>query len=299
MDRSKAGRMIVTTVPTGTIGSRLLDRLLASTDETVRVVVRDPGKLRPDVRERVDLVAGSHGDPAVIGPALAGADALFWVTPPPWSAASLRDGMEEFARPAVDAVERLRIAHVVSISNLGRGVPGDAGVVAHNLAVDDMFAATGAACRALTLPGLMDNLRRDAASIVDVGRFSGPLRADVKVPWVATTDVAAVGAGLLLDRSWTGQESRPVLGPDDLSMNQAALVLSELLGRPVEYVEVGMDAFRLALLARGASPAMADGMVAMMVAKNAGLDNHETRTPGNSSPTSLRDWVQENFSPVR
>ncbi len=291
--------MIVTTAPTGTIGSQLLERLLESTDEPVRVVVRDPGKLRPDIHERAEVVPGSHGDPAVVDSALTGADALFWITPPPWAAPTLRAGMEDFAGPAVAAVARHGVGHVVTISNLGRGVPGDAGVVTHNLAVDDLFAATGAACRALTLPGLMDNLRRDAVPIVDDGRFSSALDADLKVPWVAATDVAAVASGLLLDRTWTGQASRPVLGPEDLSTHDAALVLSDLLGRTVQHVHLGIAELRRALLARGASPAMADGMVAMMVAKNAGLDNHEVRTPETSSSTTLRTWAERNLVPVR
>jgi hypothetical protein len=50
--------------------------------------------------------------------------------------------MEGFARPAAEAVVRHRLGHVVGISNLGRGVPGYAGVVTHGLAVDDVFAAT-------------------------------------------------------------------------------------------------------------------------------------------------------------
>lgn len=290
--------MIVTTAPTGNIGSRVLARLLTNATEPVRVIVRDPDKLSPDRIERVDVVVGSHGDPEVIDRALTGADALFWITPPPWAAATLDAGMEDFARPAIDAVRRHGVNHVVSISSLGRGVAGDAGVVTHNLAVDDLFASTGAAFRAITLPGFMDNLRRDARSIIDDGRFSGPLHADIATPWVCTDDIADVAAGLLLDRSWTGQGSRHLLGPESLSMNDAAAILTEVLGRKVEYVEIAMDDFHAALLARGASPAMADGMVAMMVAKNAGLDTHQTRTAESSSPTTFREWAKQNLQPV-
>jgi hypothetical protein len=63
-------------------------------------------------------------------------------TATPRRAADLTDAMEGFARPAAEAVVRHRLGHVVGISNLGRGVPGYAGVVTHGLAVDDVFAAT-------------------------------------------------------------------------------------------------------------------------------------------------------------
>ena len=175
----------------------------------------------------------------------------------------------------------------------------DVAIGGMGLVVDDLFATTGAAFRALALPGFMDNLRRDARSIIDDGRFFSPLHADIAVPWVCTDDIAAVAADLLSDRGWTGHGSRPVLGPEDLSMNHAAAVLTDVLGRTVEYVEVAMDDFHAALLARGASRAMADGMVAMMVAKNAGLDNHQARTAEYSSPTTLREWAERNLRPVR
>lgn len=294
----QAGGMIVTTTPTGTIGRQLLDLLLARSDEPIRVVARDPGRLPAGLAGRVEVVAGSHGDPKVIDTALEGADALFWLTPPPWRAADLTDAMEGFARPAAEAVVRHRVSHVVGISNLGRGVAGDAGVVTHGLAVDDQFAATGAAHRALVLPGFMDNLLRDVATIRDDGCFRAAQDRDLKTPHCATADVAEVAAGLLLDRTWTGQAQRAVLGPADQSMDELAAIVSDVLGRRVDYVQVTLDELRADLLARGASPAMADGMVAMMAAKNAGLDNAEPRTAQNTTPTSFRQWCEDVLKPA-
>lgn len=294
----QAGGMIVTTTPTGTIGRQLLDLLVTRTDEPIRVIARDPGRLPAGLAGRVEVVPGSHGDPDVIDAALDGADALFWLTPPPWRAADLTDAMEGFARPAADAVVRHGVGHVVGISNLGRGVPGYAGVVTHGLAVDDLFAATGAAHRALTLPGFMDNLLRDVPTIRDGGRFHASLDRALKVPHCATADVAEVAAGLLLDRGWTGQGHRAVLGPADQSMDELAATMSDVLARRIEYVQVTLDDLRAGLLARGASPAMADGMVAMMAAKNAGLDNAEPRTAENTTPTSFREWCEKVLKPA-
>lgn len=39
-------------------------------------------------------------------------------------------------------------------------------------------------------------------------------------------------------------------------------------------------------------------MVAMMSAKNAGLDNAMPRTSANTSPTSLREWAKSVLSPA-
>lgn len=71
--------MIVVTTPTGQIGRRVVDKLLES-DEPVRVIARDPSCFDPEVRGRVEVVEGSHGDPRVVNEAFA--DAVFWVVPP-------------------------------------------------------------------------------------------------------------------------------------------------------------------------------------------------------------------------
>jgi uncharacterized protein YbjT (DUF2867 family) len=288
--------MIVLTTPTGRIGHRVLERVLARADEPVRVIARNPDALDADTA-RAEIVVGSHGDPAVSDAALTGADALFWLTPPPWRAERLEDAMEGLARPAAEAVRRHEARHVVAASNLGRGVPGESGLVRHGLAVEDIFAATGAAFRAITLPGFFDNLLNDVATLRD-GSLRGVLRPDHKTPLVAVDDIADVVTDLLIDRSWSGQEDRPILGPEDLSMSDVAAILSDVLARPIAYAPIDLETFRAALLARGASPAMADGMVGMMSAKNAGLDNAVERTAQTASPTTLRVWAERELKPL-
>ena len=41
--------------------------------------MRDAGKLAQPVRDRVEIVEGSHGDAAVVDRAFEGAEAVFWV----------------------------------------------------------------------------------------------------------------------------------------------------------------------------------------------------------------------------
>lgn len=72
--------MIVITTPTGQIGHQILDQLLDS-GEQIRVIVRDPSRLDPKVRDRIEIVQGSHDDIDVVTQAFAGADCVFWLVP--------------------------------------------------------------------------------------------------------------------------------------------------------------------------------------------------------------------------
>ena len=295
--------MIVITAPTGDIGSQVLSTLLErapSHGEQLRVIVRDPAKLPGAAREAVDVVTGSHGDADVLDRALDGADAVFWLVPPDARAASLEAAYSGFTQPAAEAFVRHGVGHVVGVSALGRGTPvaDRAGLVTASLAMDDLIAATGVAYRALANPSFMENLLREVTSIRDHGVVTGTPAPDRRAPVVATRDIAAAGAALLLDRSWTGAGSVPVLGPQDLSQDDMARTMSEVLGRPVRYQRQTLDDLGSTLRSYGTGDAFATGMVDMMRAKDEGLDAGVPRTPESSSPTTFRQWCEEVLAPA-
>src|SRR6266699_1937242 len=94
--------MIVVTAPTGLIGHQVLNNLL-DRDEPIRVIVRDPSRLPAHIRERVEVVQGSHGDLDVVTRAFAGADSVFWLLPPDPRAESVEAAYVDFSRSACEA----------------------------------------------------------------------------------------------------------------------------------------------------------------------------------------------------
>jgi uncharacterized protein YbjT (DUF2867 family) len=298
-DRAQESHMIVITAPTGLIGAQVLSNVLGS-GEPVRVIARDPSRLPAQARERVEVVPGSHGDIDVVDRAFAGADAVFWLVPPDPHAGSVEAAYVDFTRPACDAFKRHEVRRVVGISALGRGtaVADHAGLVTASLAMDDLIASTGVSYRALTMPSFMDNLLRQVPAIRSQGMFFTPVSGDRKLPCCATRDVAATAARLLLDDSWSGPGHVAVLGPEDLSFNDMAQIMSEVLGKPVRYQQIPAEALKNRLAGAGMSDAMAQATVDMMVAKDHGLDNAEPRTPESTTPTTFRQWCEEVLKPA-
>ena len=113
--------MILLTGATGTVGSALLRRLVAS-GESVRCLVRDPKRLG-DERVRVQLALGDLGDPASFRNALRGVETVIHL------AASIRDqprgSIEELTAVAtlrlVRAAEREGASRFLFFSALGAG----------------------------------------------------------------------------------------------------------------------------------------------------------------------------------
>lgn len=293
--------MIVLTTPTGKIGRQVLDALLAE-DAPVRVIARDPARLPSRTREQAEVVQGSHGAPAVISRALEGADTLFWVAPPDYQAPNVESAYAGFTRPAAEALREQGVKRVVGISLLGRHTPQveRSGFAAASLAMNDLVTATGVVFRSLTLPTFMENLLGQAQVIREQGRFFDVVSPERPMPTVATRDIAAAATCLLLDSSWTGQEEVPLLGPEDLSHDAKAAIVSDVLGKPVEYQQIPGDAFKEQLLTGGLSEPMAQALLEMMLAKDKGLDNGISRTPQHAldAPTTFRQWCEEELKPA-
>ena len=290
--------MIVVTTPSGQIGRQVLDRILDS-GEPVRVIARDPSRLSPRARARAEIVPGSHGDPDTVAKAFAGADRVFWLVPPdPRPAGGSERYYLDFTRPAGDAIKSQAVRQVVGVSTLGHGYQGKAGLLSAALAMDRLIEDTGVDYRALAMPFFMENLLRQAPAIKDQGTFFGANAADQPLPTVATRDIAAVAAALLLDGSWTGQASVPVAGPDDLTPAGLARVMSGVLGRTVCYQQIPVADYKAMMLRHGASEAVAQDMADMIEATNHGIYDTEPRDRRAAAPTSFRQWCQDTLKPA-
>ena len=145
----------------------------------IRVIIRDPAALPVHTRDRVEVVKGSHSDHDVVTQAFAGADSVFWLTPPDPHADSVAAAYVDFTRPACEAFQTQGVKRVVIITALGRGTPGDAnaGHVTASLAMEDPIASTGVGYRALTMPSFMDNLLHRVEAIKTQGKFFSPISA--------------------------------------------------------------------------------------------------------------------------
>ena len=286
--------MIVITAPTSSIGKKVLHRLVDSCAD-VRVIARDANRIEPADRKRVRVVEGSHSDREVVTRATEGADAVFWLVPPNHKASSVDEAYSGFTRPGLAAMRSQGVRRIVGISALGRGTAqaGSAGLVTASLGMDDLIAESGIAYRAVTCPSFFDNLLRQAQPIREKSVFFSAVDPSRKLPGCATQDIAETSVRLLLDEAWTGAGQQAVLGPEDLSFEEMARVMTSVLGKPVKCLRTDYDAYKQQFLGRGMSEAMAQGMIDMVRAKSEGLDNGEARTGENTTPTGFREWCEE------
>lgn len=289
--------MIVVSTPTGRIGRQVLERVLEG-NEPVRVIARDPTRLPPRVRARAEVVPGRTDDVEGVVAACAGADTVFWVVPPNPRADSVPEHVLDFVRPLCAAITRQGVRRVVGVSSLGRATARDAGQISAIFALDDLVESTGVHYRSLCPPGFMDNLLWQAAPIAAQGLFFSTVSPDRPVPTCAAADIAAVASGLLLDPAWTGQQSVPLLGPENLSQDDLARIMSEVLDRPVRYQRLSPQDHRAALVRQGMTEPWARGLIAMASAVDRGIYDVPPDTPRDHTPTTFREWCEHTLEPA-
>jgi uncharacterized protein YbjT (DUF2867 family) len=164
--------------------------------------------------------------------------------------------------------------------------------------MDHLIESTGVHYRSLAMPGFMENVLRQLGPITGQGVFFGQLAGGDKGPACATRDIAATAAGLLLDDTWTGQEDIALPGPEDISPDGMAAIMTEVLGRPVAYRQVPADALRADLVGRGMSGPWAQGVVDMGAAVGAGIYGTGPYASRSASPTTFRQWCQDVLRPA-
>jgi uncharacterized protein YbjT (DUF2867 family) len=288
--------MIVVTTPTGQIGQQVLDNIFDST-EAVRVIVRDPSRLSPRVHERVEVVHGSHDDIAVITKAFKDADSVLWLVPPNPQSENPMNYYLNFTQPACEAIKSQGVKRVIGVSSLGHDFGTPAGLLTPAFAMDDLIENTGVNYRALRMPFFMENLLHQVNAIKSQGMFFMANSGDHKLATCATRDIADVAAKLLLDKSWNGQGSVSVVGPDDLSPNDMARIISQVLERPIRYQQIPSMEYKTTMMQYGMSEAWAQGLIDMAAAQDQGIYNNESRI-AQRTPTSFIQWCEEVLKPA-
>jgi hypothetical protein len=77
-----------------------------------------------------------------------------------------------------------------------------------------------------------------------------------------------------------------------------ALVMSEVLGRPVGFQQLSVADNKAAMMAHGVSEAWAQGVADMIEAQNDGIYGRPPRTPQAAAPTSFRQWCADTLMPA-
>jgi uncharacterized protein YbjT (DUF2867 family) len=287
---------IVIATPTGNIGSRLVSNLLKAGAD-LALIARSPDRLPEDVRRRVAVKQGTLQDSEFVARATEGADALFWLTPTDPTKPGLKAWYDQMAASVSGAVKSNGIRYVVNLSSGGVTLP-DAGPVSGLAVVEGRLNETDANVLHLRPGMFFENILMQIETLRSMSTLFGLIGPDVLLPQLATRDIADAAAPPLLRRDWTGKQVRGLHGPTDLSSNDVASILSDVLGRQVRYVQVAPEQMKTGLLSTGMCEEWADALIDMYEAFIKAGKVPEPRTPETTTPTTLQEWATDVLKPM-
>ncbi|MER6218143.1 NmrA family NAD(P)-binding protein [Streptomyces sp. NPDC001674] len=286
---------IVVTTPTGHVGSRVV-RLLFQAGVRPRVLVRDPARLGEETRERADVCQGDLTDAGFVREAVAGVRSVFWVDPTPHTTADPVSVSLATAAPLVSAARAGDVGRVVLLSSIGAEKRHGIGHIDALAGIEEELDATGVDVLHLRCAYFFTNLLLDLDGLRR-GVLSTAFDPGHRMPWVDPRDIGDVVAARLLNDGWRGRVVQAVHGPEDLTFEQVARILTEALGRSVRLEPVGDDAVRKALRTAGLPPSAVEGIVGM-TAGSRDLVPEQPRDALTTTPTRLAGWAHAELRPL-
>jgi len=275
--------VILVTGATGTVGREVVAQLLVA-GEKVRALTRNPSRAHLD--EQVELVAGDFNQPETLAKAVEGVESIF----------SLAFGPQLAIQEAslAQAGQKAGAQHIVKLSALRPGGEARSTIATWHLASERAIQNMGIAWTFVQPGAFMSNALNWRDTIKSQGKvFSN--YGDGKVAYIHPRDIAAVAVHALTEPGHEGKTYQ-VTGPEALSVGEVVQLLSEAVGKPIEYVPITDDATREGMQKAGLPAFLIDALLpyASFVRTGKGAEILPTvEEVIGRRPLTFADWAHE------
>lgn len=277
--------MILITGASGNVGREVLKQV-AFTGAKVRAAYQDASGA--NVPAGVEKVTMNYNQPETLATALKGVDHVFLVGPPTAELPALE-------RKAIDVIKQSGVEHVVKLSAMGGR---ESTFPRHHAESEDYIRSTGVPYTFLRPNGFMQNIVPFSAQTITTQNVFYGTEGDGKVSQIDIRDVAAAAVKVLTEPGHMGKVYT-LTGPEALSNEQIARLLTKALGREIRFVNLPPEQLKPAMLAAGVpewtAAAVLDLQRLYREGKAATMTDDVERILGRK-PTSYADFLKDHKS---
>ena len=291
--------MNVITGATGNTGYVAAQKLLDA-GKPVRVVSRKAENVQHFVRQGAEQAIGDLADPAFVQDAFQDATAVYAVIPPKHDAEDFRAYQNQIGENLAKGLEANRVRYAVVLSSFGAHLPEGSGVV-NGLYDFEQRLQTIPELNVLSLRAgfFFQNFYATLPLIQNQNILGGfPIAPNVKLPMIHTTDIGEVASKALEALDFSGFTVKELAGAKDYSMQEAAGIIGEALGKPdLPYVAFDYEDAKQGMMQMGMSESLAAGYVTFSQAVNDGrLYEQYQRTLDNTTTRTLEAFAREDLA---
>lgn len=281
--------MLLITGATGNIGSRVVD-LLKGQGHDVRALVRDASRadLLPD---GIDIAVGNLDDADSVAAALHGVDGVFLLHAGQGTAQT---------QIMIDAARSAGVRRIVLLSSIGARLRPLPTIGATLAAREDLLRESGLDVTYLRPNQLMSNALWWADGIRDENRVVDPTGPG-RIPVVDPEDIARVAALVLTEDGHVGH-GYILNGPEALTSREQVEILSEVLGRTIDFVDVTPEQLAQDSIDHGTPVQLAEAMQnlnEMFRVGRAGMIADDIENLTGVAPQTFRDWCERHVDSFR
>jgi uncharacterized protein YbjT (DUF2867 family) len=287
--------MLVTVMgATGKTGQAVTEQLLAG-GAKVRAIGRDQNKLQPLAKKGAEPVVADVTRAAELTTAFRGADAIYALVPPHYTAADPLGHYDTINAAIAAAITESGVRRVVYLSSVGADRDSGTGPIVGLHRGEEKLKAIAGLDLLLLRPGYFFENHFGAIGLIkSQGVNGGAMKPDVSFGQIATRDIGALAAKALLARDFSGASVRELYGPRDLSMAEATRILGSKIGKPdLKYVQFPDAGVVEGLKGAGFSEALAKLFVEMQQAFNEKrIQTFQPRSATNTGTTTLESFAE-------
>jgi uncharacterized protein YbjT (DUF2867 family) len=172
-------------------------------------------------------------------------DKAFLLTP-------VAEHFTQWQRVFIEASQRAEVRHLVKFSGMGADLRGESELLRLHAETDEVLRNSGVPFTILQPNSFHQNILSAAGTIKSQGKFYWPLKT-ARQSTVDIRDINAVAARIFTSSGHEGK-TYVITGPEALTFQQVAEILSSVLGRKIEYVDVPLAAAREGMRQSGMPP---------------------------------------------
>jgi len=224
-------KTVLVTGASGNVGRAVVDALAS---QPVRIRAMVSSVRSPDSGDTIERVRGDFRDPSTYAEVVAGCDAIFLLRPPPIA------DVEHTLCPFIDQAIAAGVGHIVFLSVMG----ADHNRIVPHHKVEVHLARCGVS-HTILRPGFFAqnfgdayrlDLKKDNRIYVPAGRG--------RVAFVDVRDVGELAADALCHPERHAGRGYPLTGPEAVTFDDGAALLTDLLQRPIRYVPASSNCAR-------------------------------------------------------